>query len=249
MDLARRASQLRRELRGIEILHRRNARFRLHRESDDGNFPEIDFRELAYAGFRIRAAFDGAEADGKTVERAGAHEREHLAAAFDLRQHAPAHEEAVSVLAQLKPDADRLGRIVLEEKLDAFRAALGKAFAKGTRQHEIAAEIGDAEAARIAGKRAVSLDRFQVAGDGFGFMFGFLPDHFDVFRARRAFGFARPFAFGFAGSSCSRCSVSTNSRKMNGALTARNCGGTSGSAATSERMRGVMKAPKIFDGR
>jgi hypothetical protein len=28
---------------------------------------------------------------------------------------------------------------------------------------------------------------------------------------------------------------------MNGALAARNCGGTNGFAATSERMRGIMK--------
>ena len=95
------------------------------REGDDGNLPEIDFLQAAHAGARVAAALDGAEADGEAVERAGAHEGEHLAGARHLGHQAAAGEEAAGVFSQLVPDADRLGGVVLEQHLDAGGAALG----------------------------------------------------------------------------------------------------------------------------
>ena len=58
---------------------------------------------------RVAAAADGAEADGEAVERAGAHEGEHLAGAGDLGHQAAADVEAAGVLRELIPHADRLG--------------------------------------------------------------------------------------------------------------------------------------------
>jgi hypothetical protein len=59
------------------------------------------------------------------------------------------------IVAQGEPAADRLGRIVLEQQPHAGRPAPGKARREGARHHHVAAQIGHAEQAGIAGEMAV----------------------------------------------------------------------------------------------
>ncbi len=99
-----------------------------------------------------------AKADRQPVERAGAHQVVHLARPADGRRQPAAHEQAARVLADLAPDADRLGRIVLEQHAHAGSTPARQRGGKGAGLDHVAAEIDLAEQAGIAGKGAVGLD-------------------------------------------------------------------------------------------
>ncbi len=148
------------------------------------------FESLRTPGLRVGAALDRAKADGK------ARRARRRASAPALRGRARSHgrmrprtNRPARVLAQFEPDADRLRRIVLEQELDAFCASLREAFAKSPRQHQVAAEIDDAEATGVARERArrprpISGRRRRI---WFRVLKSF-PNHLGVFRARRALG-------------------------------------------------------------
>ena len=97
----------------------------------------------------------------QTVDRAGAHQRQHLAGAGDIGQQAPRTKTA-RVLADLGPDADHLAGIVLVEELDAAGPALRQRTRESARHHDVAAEILGAEQRRIALERPVGPDAFRL---------------------------------------------------------------------------------------
>ncbi len=98
----------------------------------------------------------------KPVERAGAHQRVHLARAFDLRHQAARRVEPARVLFQCAPHADRLVGVVLEQHLDAGGPALAQAFGEGAGQHDVAAHVLFVKEAGVAFEAAVHLDRFEI---------------------------------------------------------------------------------------
>ena len=105
------------------LLDGADARSREQREGDDRDLPEVDLIELADAGVRIEPAFDRAKADRQTVDGAGFDQRDELARARHFRDQPAARVQAAIIFAQLEPDADRLGGIVLEQHRDAAHAA------------------------------------------------------------------------------------------------------------------------------
>ena len=134
------------------------------RKRDDGDFPEIDLLDTAHAAGAIAMRLDGAEADGKAVDGTGAHQREYLPGTGDRRHEAAAGEEAFGVLGERFPDADRLGRIVLEEHPHAAWAAGGQGFAEGAWHDDVPAEILPVEERGIAFEGAVIGNAFHVDG-------------------------------------------------------------------------------------
>ena len=118
---------------------------------------------------RIDAALDGAKADRQPVDGAGAHQRQQFARAHDVRDQPAARVKPAVVLAQFQPDADRLGRIVLEQHGDAANAARAQRGGEGAAHHHVARLVDLAEQAGIAFHRAVGLDggaRREHGGDG-----------------------------------------------------------------------------------
>ena len=73
------------------------------------------------------------------------------------------------ILAQLEPDADRLGRVVLEQHRDAADAARGQRVGKGAAHDHVARLVDLAEQGGVAFHRAVGIDggaRRKDRGDG-----------------------------------------------------------------------------------
>jgi hypothetical protein len=70
------------------------------RESYDRDLPEVDLEEAADAAARVAATLHGAEADREAVQRAGAHQGEHLAGAGHLRHQAAPGVEAARVFLE-----------------------------------------------------------------------------------------------------------------------------------------------------
>ena len=114
-----------------------------------------------------RRPLHGAEADREAVERAGAHQGEHLAGAGDLGHQAAAGVEAARVFFQGCPHADRLGGVVLEQHLDAGGAAFGEAVAEGAGRDHVVAQVLGVEQAGVACEGAVGLDALQVEAGEF----------------------------------------------------------------------------------
>ncbi len=137
------------------------------REGDDRDLPEVDLQQPADAGLGVAAADQRAKADGEAVERAGAHQREHLAGARHVGHQPALGPQAAGVLGQLLPHPDRLVGVVLEQHLDAGGAARAEAVAEGAGQDEIAAQVLAVEQAGVAGKGAVGVDALEVEGGEF----------------------------------------------------------------------------------
>ena len=72
---------------------------------------------------RIGAGPNRSEADRQAVQRLAPHQRQHLAGAADILRQPSAHEKAARILPNIRPCADRLTRIVLEQHADAARTA------------------------------------------------------------------------------------------------------------------------------
>jgi len=154
------------------MLHSAHARSREQRESDDGNFPEIDRVQPADARFRIDARFGCAEADRKAINRPGPQQRDQLAPAGHFRNEPPTCEKASEILTQVQPDADRLGGVVLKQHRDPTDATRRQCFGKGPAHDHIARLIDLAEQAGIAFHCAVGIDRGAWRENGRGRRFG-----------------------------------------------------------------------------
>ena len=71
---------------------------------------------------------------------------------------AATREKAALILAQFEPNADRFGRIVLEQHRYAADAARGESACKGPAHHHVASLVDLAEQAGIAFDDAVGID-------------------------------------------------------------------------------------------
>ena len=81
----------------------------------------------------------------------------------------PRARKPARILAQFEPDADRLGRIVLEQHRDAVHAARGERRGESAAHHHVARLVDLAEQAGIAFHRAVGVDggaRREHGGNG-----------------------------------------------------------------------------------
>ena len=96
-----------------------------------------------------------AEADRQPVEAACAHQGIDLAGALHREVELAMREQSAGILAKGDPAADRLGGIVLEQQPHAGRPAPGEARREGARHDHVAAEVGHAENAGVAGEVAV----------------------------------------------------------------------------------------------
>ena len=92
---------------------------------------EISQRSTAIKpAMRVRGSMrplHGAKADRQTVDRAGAQQREQLARTRARRESGAARKKTAIVFTQFEPDADRLGRIVLEQHRDAAQVRAAQA--------------------------------------------------------------------------------------------------------------------------
>ena len=75
-----------------------------------------------------------------------------------VRNETATREQAAVVLAQLEPDADRFGRIVLEQHRDSSNAARRERVRKGAAHHHVAGMVDLAEQAGIALDGAGGID-------------------------------------------------------------------------------------------
>ena len=113
---------------GSPPLHARDARLGQHREGHDRDLPEVDLDQPADAGLRGRSvrARSGSRSRGRRGRRrASAHSTSRARATSVVSR--PLTKSPRRVLADLQPHADRLGRVVLEEQLDAGRRRAARA--------------------------------------------------------------------------------------------------------------------------
>ena len=111
------------------LLHRADPRAVEQRKGDDGDFPQIDLVQPPHPALRIDLAAHGAVADRQPVDRAGFEQRQQFARAHHVGDQPAARLQPAPVLGEVEPDADRLGRIVLEQHRDLAQAALPSASA------------------------------------------------------------------------------------------------------------------------
>ena len=107
---------------------------------------------------RVDAAAHGAEADRQPVDGARLQQRQQFACARDFGDQPAARIKPARVLAQFQPDADRLGRVVLEQHGDAVDPAQAQRLGKGAAHHLVARLVDLAEQAGVAFHRAVGVD-------------------------------------------------------------------------------------------
>ena len=118
---------------------------------------EISQRSIA-SSLRMRVfgssrPLHGAKADREPVGGAGLEQRQQLARPHHLGDQPAARVQPAHILAQLEPDADRLGRIVLEQHRHAAHAALPQRGRERARHHHVARLV------ELAEQRGVALDR------------------------------------------------------------------------------------------
>ena len=154
-----------------------NARVGLHREGDDGDFPEVDLADAADAGLGLLARADGTEADREPVDGTAADEREHFTGALDVWKQSPLGVKAAGVFKQLIPDTDGNGRIVLEQHADAVSFALAERFTEGAGEDDVVAEVFGVEEGGVALERAGGGIGCEVDGGEFGFERGGCREH------------------------------------------------------------------------
>ena len=100
----------------------------------------------------------GAEADGKAVDRTCPEQGDQLPPTRDFGNEPPAREKAAVILAQLQPDADRLGRIMLKQHRYAADSARRQRIGKGAAHDHVARLIDLAEQAGVTLHGAVGID-------------------------------------------------------------------------------------------
>ena len=150
---------------GTCCLDRAHARAGQHGKGDDRDLPQVDFIEAAPSAACVADRLAGAKADGEAVKRAGPHQRQELAGARHAFDDMPAHIKPTRILADRFPDADRLGRVVLEQHADFGNAAPGERGPEGAGHHHVAALILGAEQTGIAFEAAIGgKARFGRAG-------------------------------------------------------------------------------------
>src|SRR6185437_9374780 len=101
----------------------------------------------------------GAKADRQAVDGAGSQQREQFTGARHVGNEFSAREQAAVVLAQVEPDADRLGWIVLEQHRHAPNAAPEKRLPERAFHHLVAGLVDLAEQRGIAFDRSVRPER------------------------------------------------------------------------------------------
>jgi len=124
-------------------------------------------RTRVFGSMRARAARK--PIDRQAVDGAGAQQRQQFSRPRHLGDEAAARIEAVAVLAKLEPDADGLGRVVLEQHRHAARTAHGERVAEGALEHHVACGVDFAEQTGIAFDGPVCGDarlRCEHVGDG-----------------------------------------------------------------------------------
>jgi hypothetical protein len=102
------------------------------------------------------------------VDGAGEQEREQLPACH-IGNQPPARKKTAMVFAQFKPDADRLGRIVLEQHWYTPKSARRERVGKCAAHDHVARLIDLAEQAGVALDGAIGIDRCswcKYGGDG-----------------------------------------------------------------------------------
>jgi hypothetical protein len=89
----------------------------------------------------------------------------------------PACEQATEILAQLQPDADRLGGVVLEQHRDSTDSTRGQRIGESSTHDHIARLVDLAEQAGIALHCAIGIDGGARRENGRDRRFGVYREH------------------------------------------------------------------------
>ena len=133
--------------------------------------------QVVDARFRIDARFGCAEADREAIDRPCPQQRDQLAPARNFGNEPPAREKAAEILAQLQPDADRLGGVMLEQHRDSTDSTRGQRTGKSPAHDHVARLVDLAEQAGIALHCAVGIDGGARRKNGGNRRFGVQREH------------------------------------------------------------------------